>query len=627
MSLRYFIKTAIVICASFVCVTNVNARPNEQTTHKVQDLAYGVALFDFFQQKHFSAITDLLVAEHYNRIKIDSNNPSVLLGGLYLSYDLHTQSSEIFQRLLGSDSSLVPVAVLDQAHFLLGKNYFHDGFYDEAEKEFASIKKTLKFNEDEEKLFLMNKIFLRNNNLSMAQKTLASFAEDSPWKDYAKFNTGVHFIQREEADSIKLGFGLLNELGTSDATSVEKRVIKNKSNLALGFVALREGDSKQSISFFNKIDLKSEQANKALLGIGWARYREKEYDEAAITWMHLASSPDSIDLSVQEALVSIPTAFEKLKLNDQALYQYGLAIDHYTFQLSEIQKIIDYVQSPEFIKQIEKGSLGKEVTTEVELIKNLNPMLTQYMLPFLSSHEFQHQAKAYLEISHLKHMIEQWQYNVPALKMILQQKRETYEKKLSRLMDGRSLDRIKLLRSKRNALSKKIKKIERSDDSLNLPALKEIEHINLLTRSEARLDRLTDAGEDIAEQKNKFRFLKGLLIWQIDTDFLTRIWDVTRQLEVLDEEIVRMDKSMRSLTATWTNAPTHFAEFDAKIEDKASRIKRVAGKIDQAVAIQEKVLRTMMLENITAHRDKISSYYDRALFSKARLLDALMVRK
>ncbi|VAW57483.1 hypothetical protein MNBD_GAMMA07-1188, partial [hydrothermal vent metagenome] len=483
------------------------------------------------------------------------------------------------------------------------------------------------FNEDEEKLFLMNKLFLHKGDFTMAQKTLSSFAPNSPWKEYAKFNTGTHLIQRKAQSDIKQGFGLLNELTLINSKNAEKRVIKNKANLALGFVALREGDSESSIEYFKKIDLKSDEANKALLGIGWAHFREKNYEEAAITWMHLASSENDTDLSVQEALVSIPTAFEKLKLNDQALYQYGLAIDHYTYQLDETKKLVELVKSPGFIKQIEKGSLGQEITSEVELIKNLDPMLSKYMLPFLASHKFQLQAKSYLEMSHLKHMIKQWQYNVPALKMILDQKRETYEKKLSRVMDGESLNRINSLRSKRNELSKKIKQIETSDDPLSLPSIKEMEHITVLTRIEGRLDKLKNTDEEISEIKQKYRFLRGLLVWRVDTDFLTRIWNVTRQLEKLDDEIIKMDRAMRSLTSTWSNAPTHFLEFGARIEDKALRIKNVAEKIDQAVAIQEKTLRTMILENLKVHQDKVNGYYDRALFSKARLFDALMVRK
>jgi len=628
MLYRSFIKIIFIATMLFFFGTSSYARTtNNALTHKVQDLAYGVSLFNFFQQKHFSAITDLLVAEHYQRIKLDNNNPSVLLGGLYLAYDLHDQSSEVFKRLLKKDPSIVSIPAQDQAHFLLGKNYFHNGFYAEAEKEFGRIRNTLSFDEDEEKLFLMNKLFLYKGDFTMAQKTLSSFAPNSNWIDYAKFNTGTHLIQRKEESNIKVGFSLLNELALNKSKAVEQRIIRNKANLALGFVSLREGDSARSIGYFNKIDLKSDEANKALLGIGWAHFREKDYEEAAMSWMHLASTDSETDLSVQEAFVSISTAFEKLKLNDQALYQYGLAIDHYTYQLDETQKLVDLIKSPKFIKQINKGSLGQEITSEVELIKNLDPMLIKYMLPFLASEEFQRQAKTYLEVAHLKHMIKQWKYNVPALRMILDQKKATYEKKLSRVMDGRSLERIKLLRIKRNALSKKIKQIEMSNNPLSLPSVKEIEHINRLTRIENALKRLSEAGEDISQFEEKHRLLRGLLVWNVDTDFLTRIWDVTRQLEKLDDEIIKMDRSMRSLTSTWKNAPMHFAEFGGRISDKAVRIKNVSENIDQAIAMQEKKLRTMMLDNLKIHRDKINSYYDRALFSKARLFDALRVRK
>ncbi len=624
---RYPIKLFSILCFSLVCAYGSSVSADTKTSHKVQDLAYGVSLYNFFQQKYFSAITELLVAEHYQRITSDDNNPSLLLGGLYLSYDLHKQSSQVFKKMLQDKELEMPIAIIDQAHFLLGKNHFYDGAYPQAEQQFISIKDGLQQESDEEKLFLMNTIFLRNDDFVQAEKTFDFFADDSVWKDYAIFNTASRLIQRTEQNNVELGFELMGELAASDSQHPEKLILKDKANLALAYVALRDGYSELSIEHFNEIRLKGIETNKALLGVGWSHYREEKYQEAVIPWMHLASSQTESDLAVQEAFISIPYAFEKMGLRDQALHHYGLAIDSYKFQLNETKQLVGFIRSSKFIDQLNPGSLGKEITSAVNVIKNLDPLLTQYLLPFLSSNEFQFEAKSYLEILHLKYMLDHWENNVPALQMILAEKRRVYKNKLTSTMDDESLNKVKVLTKRRDQLVKQIAQIESSDDALELATDAEVEKLQILKNSEGRFQLLENSDEDgINESQEKYRLLKGRLQWQIETDYPVRIWAAKRQVQQLNKVVDDMNNSMASLENAWKTAPFEFASFNARIKNKDTQIKKLKSKVDLAIEQQEKKLRIMALEKLRLHRNQIKLYHDRALYSKARLYDSLMER-
>ncbi len=624
---RHPIKLFFIVSISFVCAYGSGVSADSKTTHQVQDLAYGVSLYNFFQQKYFSAITELLVAEHYQRITSEDNNPSLLLGGLYLSYDLHKQSSDVFRKILQDKELEIPVAVTDQAHFLLGKNHFYDDSYAEAEKQFISIKDGLKLDSDEEKLFLMNSIFLRNEDFVQAKKTLDYFSDDSVWKDYAMFNTASRLIQRTEKNNVELGFDLMKELASSNSQHAEKLILRDKANLALAYVSLRDGASKLSIEYFNKIRLKGIETNKALLGVGWAHYREGEFQEAVIPWMHLASSQTESDLAVQEAFISIPYAFEKMGLRDQALHHYGLAIDSYKFQLNETLQLVGFIKSSKFIEQLNPGSLGKEITSAVNVIKSLDPLLTQYLLPFLSSNEFQFEAKSYLEILHLKYMLDHWDNNIPALQMILKEKRKVYKGKLSKTMDDESLNKVKLLTKRRDHLLEKLKQIEESQDAMKLASAEEVEKIQLLKNSEKRFKLLKNSNEEgLSESKEKYRLLKGRLSWEIETDYPVRIWAVKRQVQQLNSVVSDMNNSMVSLESAWKTAPFEFANFNARIENKDTQIKSLKKRVNLAISEQENKLRVMALEQLRLHRNQIKLYHDRALYSKARLYDSLMER-
>ncbi|HED36194.1 MAG TPA: hypothetical protein ENJ08_18520 [Gammaproteobacteria bacterium] len=633
---QYLIRALLTVCTLLVFTCGSGAYAENKTTHQVKDLAYGVSLFNFFQQKYFSAITELLIAEHYQRIKSDDKNPPLLLGGLYLSYDLHKQSAAVFEGLLKDEELEMPIAIQDQAHFLLGKNHFHDRSWAKAEEQFISIRDGLDLENEEEKLFLLNTLFLQNDDFEQAEKTLDYFVSGSIWKGYAQFNTASHLIQHDDEDSIELGFDLLEELASDDSPHIEKQLLKDKSNLALAYVALRDGHSKLSIEYFNEIRLKGIESNKALLGVGWARYREDEYKQAVIPWMHLASSQTESDLAVQEAFISIPYAFEKMQLKDQALHHYALALDSYKFQLNETEKLVDFINSPEFIAQLNPGSLGREATSSVDVIKNLDPLLTQYLLPFLSSNEFQHEAKSYLEIMHLKFMLNHWKNNIPALKMILREKRKTYKNKLSKTMDDESLDKVKILTKKRNQLAKQIKEIEASGDAKKLATAKEVEYLELLSKSGRRISQLNNLPDDVAEENMvvedmydaqvKYRLLKGRMLWEMDTDYPVRLWAIKKDLKQLDKAVNDMNQSMSSLESVWKNAPSDFSGFDERIASRAAQVKDLRKKIDRAIASQETQLRTLTLERLRLHRNQIKLYHDRALYAKARLYDSLMER-
>ena len=93
--IRHFFLTITLTLS--VCLPVVADNDRE---HVVRDLSYGVALYNFFQEKYFSAITDLLVAQERHSNKNQPFDSELLLGGLYLSYDLHTQAGKVLEQLV-----------------------------------------------------------------------------------------------------------------------------------------------------------------------------------------------------------------------------------------------------------------------------------------------------------------------------------------------------------------------------------------------------------------------------------------------------------------------------------------------------------------------------------------------
>ncbi|MBT8149517.1 MAG: hypothetical protein KJO24_06265, partial [Gammaproteobacteria bacterium] len=66
----------------------------------VQDLDYGVALYDYFQQDYFNALSELLIAEKTGSIKHHTDFAKVLRGGIHLSYGMEEEARNIFYQII-----------------------------------------------------------------------------------------------------------------------------------------------------------------------------------------------------------------------------------------------------------------------------------------------------------------------------------------------------------------------------------------------------------------------------------------------------------------------------------------------------------------------------------------------
>lgn len=600
------------------------SRADEQNIHQVKDLDYGVSLFHFYQQNYFSAITDLMVGEHYQRLNSGDKNPQLLLGGLYLSYDLKNKSSDVFKELLDDESLNVSLPIKDRAWYLLGKNFYHNALYEDAKSAFLKVQDTLNAKDEEERFYFLSNIYLREKNVVEAKKVLDEFPDDSIWKMYAQFNTASLLIQSE--DETDLGHEIFDDLATIETQNPERLILQDKASLALGYVALKNEDSEQAKKYFNNVRIDGTETNKALLGLGWARYREKEYAEAIIPWMSLASKSAS-DLTVQEALISIPYAFEKMRIDEQALLQYELAIQSYKYQLSETQQLYTFINSPEYLHQLSPGSLGNESTPTDAVIKEIDPLMTRYLLPLLTSSDFQEAISTYQQVNHLKYRLDHWVNGVPALRMILKEKRKTYKNKLSETMDPSNFNRVASLLKSRDRLAAELKQINNKQAALKFASEDELEKLKLINDNGRRIKALKGSSEEISEQRNKHRLIKGLMLWELKTEYPVRLWAAQKELNQLDKAVADMKKSMVSLKSSWSAAPSDFSQFDRRIANKEKQIQGLNNKVSQAISRQEKHLRTMGLHALKLHRNQLKLYHDRALFAKARLYDSLMANE
>jgi tetratricopeptide (TPR) repeat protein len=662
----YFFTNKIIKTIQLILMSSILASPcfaESKIKHIVEDLSYGESLFHFFQGKHFSAISDILVAKHYQKLSNEDKNPELLLGGLYLSYGLHHKSADVFSKILAqkdkpeeiaedkndsdssnseeakstkkisaesdddgklTENSITPLPIRDRAWFHLGKNHYEHGFLEDAKQAFTSIKDTLNDNYNSERLFILANIHVKTNELDKALEVMDHF-DDSIWKEYAYFNVGTALIKSNRIDE---GIALLLKLAEIDidisSADRERQILKDKAIIALAYTALMNEKPLEATKYFQTARLNDNEATKALLGIGWSLYKQKEFNQALIPWMELASRTPS-DPSVQEALISIPYVFEQINNHHQALHQYNMAIDSYNKQLVEINKVIEIINNGDFIKRLNLDTLGKESATPFSILFNINAQSNQYLLPLVSSNDFHEALKTYQELTYLNFTLNQWERDLPALHLILKEKIHTYNTKLKGTIHNPKLKLSKTMQKKRNMLAEKIQLIESTENATMLASSEEQETLDLLSHSKSRLNNLKDT-EDLSEEEEKLKLLSGLMNWKIETDYKPRIWQAKKELKELDKVLYEMHGAIYSLSNAWKSAPEKFKGFSLKIKDKGKRIAELKKRMDASLKLQETYLQSMAMKVINTHHNRLKLYHDRALFAKARIYDSLIVK-
>jgi len=123
----------------------------------VRDPYYGDTLFHFFQDKQFSAITGLMVSQHFDRVRQHADEAEVLRGGMLLSYGLHQEAGRIFAALIDRGA---PPAVRDRAWYFLARIRYQRGLDDDALAALARIEAPLAGTLEEDRQLLHANVLL-----------------------------------------------------------------------------------------------------------------------------------------------------------------------------------------------------------------------------------------------------------------------------------------------------------------------------------------------------------------------------------------------------------------------------------------------------------------------------------
>ena len=368
----------------------------------IVDPHYGDTLFQFFQDRYFTAITGLMTSQHFNRVAQHADEAEVLRGGMLLSYGMHKEAGEIFAQLI--DKGAAP-SVRDRAWYYLAKIRYQRGFIDQADDAMARIENNLPPEMQEERVLLQAQLLMAREDYAGAAKVLETLTQSSTAGLYARYNLGVALVRSGDTAG---GITMLDELGKSPAPTEELKALRDKANVALGFAALTDDKPEAARAFLERVRLSSMLANKALLGFGWASAALKQPKQALVPWTELTGSRDASDAAVLEARIAVAFAYAELGAYGQSLERYQEAIGAFDRENVALDESIGAIRAGKLLDGLLVKNPGDEMGWFWNIAELPDLPHAGHLTQVLARHEFQEAFKNWRDLRFLTKNLQGW---------------------------------------------------------------------------------------------------------------------------------------------------------------------------------------------------------------------------
>jgi len=608
-SIRRLFQRWMTACLLLLASSSVLAA-KPQAWHEVHDPHFGQVLFDFYQQKYFTALGHLMAAQQLGQMPHDANEAELLRGGLYLSYGLHVEAGHIFERLIAAGA---PPAVRDRAWFYLAKIRYQRGYHDEAEQALAQIGGRLPGDLEDQRQILHAILLIDQKRYREAAEHLSGLKGKSDWVRYGRYNLGVALVRAGETEK---GIALLDQIGTEPAGSEEMKALRDKANVAIGYVHLQAGQPEQARNFLARVRLDGLVSNKAMLGMGWAYSALGRQDKALVYWNELKQR-SQLDTAVQESLLAVPYALGKLGALRQSLQEYEQAIVIYTREMGRIDSAIAGIHAGQLSASLLSQDTSEEMGWFWQLEKLPNNPETYYLSTLLAGHDFQEALKNYRDLRFLLGRLTQWSSDVVAYQDMLATRRVGFRERLPAVMkSARMLEQPRIV-AERDRLGAELMRIERENDGESLATDREHAQLVRLESIRNRLSRKPSTDEEW----ERYRVLRGLLRWDIETVYPSRLWQAKESLNELDAALAENEHRRDDITRASQTAPAEFDAFEKRIAALKPRIARLQGLTAELARAQEAQLNDLAITELQVRRERLASYLTQARFAVAQIYD------
>ena len=607
---------------AFVAAAFVAASP-AAASRDLTDLHFGEALYHAYQEHYFEALErlDAEIAQHYgvDEPQLDSlhrhiDHAEFSVGDFELHYRMHHRAGRAIKAVLEGD---VEEPVRNEAAFRLARIHFQKDQPQAALHALERISGRVPDDIRGDVEFLRANIYLAIGRTSDAVDVLRRLPDSEGLRGFSTYNLGIALLQegRQEEANQQLG-----RAGQVKAREPGTLAIRDKSNLVLGtllFESAEFGPAQQSL---DRVRLEGPFSNQALLRAGWADASAEKFDRALVPWSILAERQAS-DAAVQEAMLALPYAYSQLNVHGRAALLYGRALDTFGNELEKVDASITSIREGEFLKALVREEIRQDKDWVIRLRSLPRTPETFYLMALMASHDFQTALQNYLDLADLRKKLLSWQRSLDSFEDIIALRRQYYEPLLPEI-DGqfRQLDaQIRLRLEQRKHLNQRLQHMliaPRSD------YLATVDEGRVGTRIDDIETGLKDASDPSAEAlRLRIRRLKGVLTWNLETQYHRRLTDAHKHLRELNEHVDALTAQYDAFVTARQAATHSHVGYEIPISGLRVRVSDALERLTVLMARQGHMLETVAIRELLLRRERLDAYQNQARFALADSYD------
>jgi hypothetical protein len=613
----------LIVILTILMFSTPSALAGTSAPKELKDLYFGEALYCAYQGDWFDAISrlDTELMQHYG---VDEPERDTLhyhvgqaefdVGDFELAYRMHQRAGRAFKAVIEGN---VEEPVRNDAIFRLARLYFQKDQPINAEDAVERISGNVPPGIRDDLEFLRAQIHMANGRYADAVRILRTLQDAKGLEGFSMYNLGIALIKDGKELEGRQYLDRTGQIGGVDDLTL---AIKDKANLVLGFKLLKEKDFEGAKLVLDRVRLNGPFSNRALLASGWADAFQGRFGRALVPWSTVVTR-EVTDASVQEAMLAVPYAYGKLNVNSKAAVMYDSALEKFDTEVDKLAASIRSIREGNFLRALTREELKQDADWVVKLRELPQTPETYYLLDLMASHDFQESLKNYLDMEQLRTKLYSWEKDLDAFEDIIAQRRAYYEPLLPVIdREFRRLDSQMRLRLE-----------QRDRIEQRLTAMLVVPRPNYLATAEERvigeqialLERnLTAGGREIpSEIAARINRLRGVLHWNIYTDYDSRFTEVYKDLRDLNREVDLLKRQYTAFVRTRQAATQSYEGYDDVIRRQRSLIGKAREKVDELMARQGRMLETMAVNELSARRDRLAEFQNKASFAMADSYD------
>ena len=608
---------------------------------ELRDLYFGEVLYYAYQDLHFDALArlDTELSQYYelDESGLDPFNTHLTqaefsVGDIELQYRMNQRAGRAIQAVLGEgiDLAIRNQAALALARVFYKKNdpvstlYALDLIREEPDKSRYEAKYSLDvLRGNEPKTFKTDVAYLRamasidTGQFTEAVKILQSLKGEKTLKGYVAYNLGIALIQ---SGNDKEGLRVLDELGKMEFSDNGLLGLKDKTNLKLAYYYLDKANAKKAKVYFERVRLDGPYSNRALLGAGWVAASEGRFDRALVPWSILHKRAET-NHSVQEVLMAVPYAYGKIDAHGNAANLYSHAMDVFVDEISSLDDSIKTIRKGKFLAALLDEKSTKDKNWVVNLRELPDAPETRYILELMASHDFQESYRNYKDLAELRHHIDKWLEDLRVYEEMIEIRR-AYQEPLLPVVEKQfiKLDaRIKLRLEQRENLATKIKNMLIAPRPEYLATSTERQALDVITALEEVV--ATNPSQVDPQLQARVKRLRGVIHWQVHSEYDQRLTDAYNNLVSLDEIIEQLKITYNSFIRTRQAATQSYEGYTIPIRQLRTRLFSAQRTLKGVMAKQGRMLETMAINELDRRRKRLEEYQIKARFALAESYD------